>query len=46
MKKLMNIAIASILAISLFACASMQGNGTSKVKCPKCGHEFTWSEEG
>ncbi|MEJ2471317.1 MAG: hypothetical protein P8Y91_05735 [Desulfuromonadales bacterium] len=39
MKKLVIIMSALFLVASLSACASM-GGGSTKVKCPACGHEF------
>ena len=47
MKRLANILLALMLAVSFAGCAGMhQGmvNKDAKVKCPKCGHIFTVDE--
>lgn len=38
MKKLTSLIIASILALSLTACASMEQKQTHPIKCPACGY--------
>ena len=38
MKKLSSFIIASILALSLTACAGMEQRQTDPIKCPACGY--------
>lgn len=46
MKKLVSLALVSLLALSLSACATMKGGEASRVKCPACGYEFEVPVEG
>jgi hypothetical protein len=41
MKKLLILLSASILVVSLSACAVTNPSSSTKVKCPACGHEFS-----
>ncbi|MDY0268515.1 hypothetical protein [Trichloromonas sp.] len=40
MKKMITLLLATMLAVSLSACATTKGGTTTKVKCPACGYEF------
>ena len=45
MKKLISLVLVTLLAISLSACAGMQGKEGARVKCPACGYEFDAPKE-
>jgi len=40
MRKVVSLVLATMLAISLSACASMSKKEGTRVKCPACGYEF------
>lgn len=40
MKKLVMWTVITAFALSLAACAGMNGSKTMHVKCPSCGYEF------
>jgi len=47
MKKLAALALTTMLALSLAACAtSSKSGGTMKVKCPACGYQFEVPSDG
>ncbi|MDT8440862.1 MAG: hypothetical protein RQ723_04285 [Desulfuromonadales bacterium] len=40
MKSLMTLLVAAVLIAGLSGCAAHTASGTTKTKCPACGHEF------
>lgn len=41
MRRMATLLVTAALALSLSACATMQKDETTRVKCPACGYEFT-----
>jgi hypothetical protein len=46
MKKLVLLLTAVFMVASLSACATMNGGDGGKAKCPACGHEFEYGDNG
>ena len=40
MRKVLSLVLATVMVMSLSACAGMGKQETSRVKCPACGYEF------
>jgi len=40
MRKVLYVALAALMVLSLTACAGKGGSDKVRVKCPACGYEF------